>query len=97
MSDRATSRMQADGTAPALDGIRVVDFTHFIAGPISTRFLGDMGADIIKIENAAGETIYEGLVRACPGRVFRSFGRTVTSAVWLSTFPMTAPDGSCWI
>lgn len=54
MSDQATSRMQADRTVTALDGIRVVDFTHFIAGPISTRFLGDMGADIIKIENTAG-------------------------------------------
>lgn len=32
-------------------GLRVIDFSHFIAGPICTMLLGDMGADVIKIEN----------------------------------------------
>lgn len=34
----------------ALEGIRVVDFSHFLAGPFATMILGDMGADVIKVE-----------------------------------------------
>jgi crotonobetainyl-CoA:carnitine CoA-transferase CaiB-like acyl-CoA transferase len=44
------------GPAMALEGVRVLDFTQMMMGPWATQFLGDMGADVVKVERpGAGE------------------------------------------
>ena len=39
----------------ALDGIKILDLSNWIAGPFGATLLGDLGADVIKVEAPAGD------------------------------------------
>ncbi len=40
-------------TRRPLEGLRILDFTHVLAGPFATRILGDLGAEVVKIQTEA--------------------------------------------
>jgi crotonobetainyl-CoA:carnitine CoA-transferase CaiB-like acyl-CoA transferase len=42
-------------TAGPLDGLLVADFSRILAGPYATMLLGDMGAQVVKVESPAGD------------------------------------------
>ncbi len=44
-------------TRPLLDGVHVVDFGAYYAGPYSSRLLADLGADVIKVETLLGDQV----------------------------------------
>src|SRR5687768_16498601 len=51
----------------ALDGVRILDFTHVQSGPTCTQLLGYMGADCIKVERPGTGDITRGQLRDIKG------------------------------
>ena len=78
-------------TPQALDGIRILDLSNYIAGPFAAMLLADMGAAVVKIENTNGGDPFRkwGREPRMYSPLFRSYNRNKRSM----TLNLRDPEG----
>jgi crotonobetainyl-CoA:carnitine CoA-transferase CaiB-like acyl-CoA transferase len=68
---------------PLLKGLRILDLTSVILGPYATQILGDLGAEIVKVEPPEGDSMRPVAPQAAPGlsAIFANCNRNKRSVV----------------
>ncbi len=70
------------GPSRPLDGVRILDFSRVLAGPLSTALLADLGAEVIKVEPPTGDDYrHIGPMREGMSSLFMALNRNKKSLV----------------
>ncbi|MEE8337364.1 MAG: CoA transferase [Dehalococcoidia bacterium] len=73
---------ETDGVTGPLRGIRVLEFSQIVAGPVAGIYLSDLGADVVKVEPPGGEARRNmGAVVPNEGKYFQTLNRGKRSLV----------------
>ena len=57
-----------------LQGIKVIDLTHMLAGPYAGMVIADLGAEVVKVEPLSPGEMTRGLLQSDPNYSFKNFG-----------------------
>ena len=57
-----------------LNGIKVIDLTHMLAGPYAGMVIADLGAEVVKVEHLRTGEMTRGLLKSDPNYSFKDFG-----------------------
>ena len=57
-----------------LNGVKVIDLTHMLAGPYAGMVLADLGAEVVKVEPLGSGEMTRGLLKNDPDYSFKNFG-----------------------
>lgn len=87
MADSAPS---SQPEAPSLAGLRIIDLTRILSGPFATQILGDLGAEVVKVETPSGDPVRDqGTIRDGFSWYFAGFNRNKKSVV----IDLYSPEG----
>ena len=66
--------MQYNYLMKPLNGIKVIDLTHMLAGPYAGMVIADLGAEVVKVEPLRTGEMTRGLLKSDPDYSFKDFG-----------------------
>ena len=74
--------MNPSSSTPPLAGLRVIDWTHVLAGPFAGYQLGLLGADVIRIERADGDDMIRAKGGVKVAQASNAYGKYFSHSGW---------------